>query len=60
MKIYTIENGKTVGELEVTNFCKINGIYRFDVKDGFFIYCALFWINHYNSDTKKFYSLKRY
>ena len=60
MKIYTIENGKTVGEVEVASLNKEIRFYCFFVKDYFFKYCALFWINHYNSDTKKFYSLKRH
>lgn len=60
MKIYKIQNGKTVEEIDVTSFNKESRFYCFLVKDCFFKYCALFWINHYNSDTNKFYSLKRY
>ena len=73
MKIYKIEDGKTVEEIEVTNFTKENRGYCFFVKDCFFKYCTLFWINNYsdinvcnsstnvcNSRTNVFYSLKRY
>ena len=62
MKIYEIENGKTVKEIEVTNFIKEYGEYRFYVKDDFYICCDLFWINLYfgYDDYNGFYSLKRY
>lgn len=60
MKIYKIRNGKTVEEVEVANLNKESRFYCFYVKDYFFKYCALFWINYYSSDTKEFYSLKRY
>ena len=65
MKIYKIENGKTVKEIDVTSFNKKNKVYYFCVKDFyikdyFFKNCDLFWVNFYHSNTKVFYSLKRH
>lgn len=66
MKIYKIENRKTVKEIEVTNFTKKNRDYYFfvkdyfSVKDYFFKNCDVFWINFYHSNTNVFYSLKRH
>ena len=60
MKIYKIENGKTVKEIEVANFIKKNKVYCFLVKDYFFKNCGPIWIHLYHGNPKVFYSLKRY